>query len=463
MKLFFLTLFIIIFSLIDPINMYGNENPRIKSELETKYQYCNHKGRVTYLDKIDCYEVCKSTDDIFKSLIGLCDNEGNEIIPPKYDLIYTYYLEDYKFCKVKVDEHNGIYSLSKKKEIVPPIFDEITLDHKEAYDGELKEYPKFYVKKNDKWGLYCSLLGELVPVAYDKVDHYDTSYCKVSNDERTSIFDLISKEEVVPLKYDNVSLLTGNLVKYSIDNKWGLFSIDKQKELTEAKYDYISTFFNVNGYLTCETNNKKGILNNLGTEIIPPSYSEINIFGDSIAIVIDSLEMDKKHNITKNGKWGAFNLKDNKLIISPQYDFISGNTISENIILCNTGGQAVDLYNVSGGKWGGIDTDGNIVIPFKYESISSFKNGVAQVVIDGAVGLLKNPISDSNLIIESNIHSSIDKDIPIVNKINDETFAFIIANEDYPHIDASYSKRDGNSFAEYCERRLGIPKKYIII
>lgn len=60
--------------------------------------------------------------------------------------------------------------------------------------------------------------------------------------------------------------------------------------------------------------------------------------------------------------------------------------------------------------------------------------------------------------------SDIDTDIPFTGIDNSNTFALIIANENYGKLaNVPYALNDGNSFALYCQRTLGIPKKNILM
>ena len=53
----------------------------------------------------------------------------------------------------------------------------------------------------------------------------------------------------------------------------------------------------------------------------------------------------------------------------------------------------------------------------------------------------------------------LDKDIPMTSKTADNTFAFIVGNENYlDAIKVPFAKNDANIFAEYCKRTLGLPK-----
>ena len=60
------------------------------------------------------------------------------------------------------------------------------------------------------------------------------------------------------------------------------------------------------------------------------------------------------------------------------------------------------------------------------------------------------------------VDNSIDREIPVNPIRNQKTFALIIGNENYQHVsNVSYVLNDANTFAEYCHKTLGIPKKNI--
>lgn len=58
--------------------------------------------------------------------------------------------------------------------------------------------------------------------------------------------------------------------------------------------------------------------------------------------------------------------------------------------------------------------------------------------------------------------SDVDIDIPSASKVNDNTFAIIIANENYQSEEAvHYALNDGRTFKNYCQSVLGIPEENI--
>lgn len=59
--------------------------------------------------------------------------------------------------------------------------------------------------------------------------------------------------------------------------------------------------------------------------------------------------------------------------------------------------------------------------------------------------------------------SDVDKDIPETGKKNNNAFAFIVANENYKNVaNVASALHDGQTFSEYCEKTLGIPKSQIV-
>jgi hypothetical protein len=86
---------------------------------------------------------------------------------------------------------------------------------------------------------------------------------------------------------------------------------------------------------------------------------------------------------------------------------------------------------------------------------------------------LNQTLAANKVVIESNVEeqadiqiasltSDVDKNIPVTGAQNNNTFAVIIANENYMSVaSVPFAINDGNIFREYCEKTLGIPAKNI--
>lgn len=181
------------------------------------------------------------------------------------------------------------------------------------------------------------------------------------------------------------------------------------------------------------------------------------------------------------GKWGVVGMKGNE-IVPCDYDGIKvayeGNDRTV-IFAVNKGGYRDSNGNTIGGKWG-LYANGKEIVACQFDNAPEFKNDVATVKINGQVKLLKNPLKDGSQIqIASGDKSSdkkgkgpvvsrypapdsdVDKNIPTAKVSADNTFAFIIANENYPDAPVPYSLNDGRMFKEYCQKALGLPEKNI--
>lgn len=71
------------------------------------------------------------------------------------------------------------------------------------------------------------------------------------------------------------------------------------------------------------------------------------------------------------------------------------------------------------------------------------------------VGLLLSLVS-------AKAQSSVDTNIPVNSEVKDKTFVLVISNENYKHEESvPYALNDGEVFAVYCEKALGVPAKNI--
>lgn len=74
-------------------------------------------------------------------------------------------------------------------------------------------------------------------------------------------------------------------------------------------------------------------------------------------------------------------------------------------------------------------------------------------------GIVQNVLEDIN---PSVLNSDVDTNLPVFNKSNENTFAVIIGNEKYTHVErVMYANNDAKIFAEYCKKTLGLPDKNV--
>ena len=122
-------------------------------------------------------------------------------------------------------------------------------------------------------------------------------------------------------------------------------------------------------YITVTDNQKKGLCNLLGFEIIDTEYDDVDYLGQGLC------------RVEQNNKYGIVNTH-NEAVTGIIYDDMAY-YITEKLI-------EVEMN----GKSGFIDLDGKTVIPFIYTYINSFNEGLCGAVKDGKWGYI-NPSGDS--------------------------------------------------------------------
>jgi len=102
---------------------------------------------------------------------------------------------------------------------------------------------------------------------------------------------------------------------------------------------------------------KWGVINSEGAFILKPNYDEIGDFINGIA------------TITKGDKIGFVN-SDWKVIVEPKYDFV-GTANAQGFVWVNSGGKPDKRHIglISKGKYGILNTSGDVIIPVSYNSI----------------------------------------------------------------------------------------------
>ena len=110
-----------------------------------------------------------------------------------------------------------------------------------------------------------------------------------------------------------------------------------------------------------------GFMDRTGKMVISPKYADFyvsgvrsvyQVFNDGIASMKDG-----------SGKWGGIN-KSGATVIPFAYDYLR--TYNEGLSVAQ-----------KGGKWGVIDTANNVVVPFQYDQLSGYSNGLCVAVQNG--------------------------------------------------------------------------------
>lgn len=285
--------------------------------------------------------------------------------------------------------------------------------------------------------------------------------------------------ELYPVKIDGVTLSKDLFFVYKeIEHKKlnGIYDVTRKREIVKCCYEEIYTYSNAITVRNAE--GKYGLLDYEGSVILEVVYSnfliddghtrylKINIGGDNRA---------DKFN-PSGGKWGMYDTRTREMVVDIKYNGILETGV-DGAFAVNIGG-----FKTVGGKWG-LYANGYEVVKCQYDSPIEFRNDVAMVKKDGEVKLIKNPLKDEAQILVADGNgkpsgkkskgpavsrypapdSDVDSNIPENKRTNDNTFAVIIANENYPEAPVPYALNDGRMFREYCRHTLGIPDRNVEI
>jgi len=278
------------------------------------------------------------------------------------------------------------------------------------------KYIKFREKNDwmDKWGAY-SLQGEMICDAiYDEIEYFANNLIKVGRydeDYRTTLYGLIDFKGnyILPLKYSEI----GNDVESGRIPIWDYY--DERKGfidvlgnvLLEPIYSTIGSFIDGFAIVSKESYDLQEYEEYYAHGVIDCSYEEVIpcIFRRIQYVKELGLFKTEKGYKTPDGR-GIVKLDGSMVIVNKKYvycstfnngcaiatRFVKGkelfgliNTKSEDILPpIFTGLQYMDfgLYVFKlNGKWGIVNSNGNIVLPNLYDRISKFDDDLAMIQI----------------------------------------------------------------------------------
>lgn len=228
--------------------------------------------------------------------------------------------------------------------------------------------PKYIVAYlNDKCGILDINENIVLPLEYKKYIFNKKEYFIVSKYGLWGVVD-INNSVIIPIRYESLSFWSDdNFCAQTEKGKWILININDEK-ICETEFDYIDSVFEDGKKLRrAMINWKNGFIDGFGTVKIGLNYEEVSWFNEGLAAVC------------LNNKWGLIDENEN-LIIPFEYDsqFFS---LEDDLITA-----------FKDGKWGIIDYDNNIITDFIYgdsgSCLLSFCNGYAVVKLGDKYGYI---------------------------------------------------------------------------
>lgn len=221
-------------------------------------------------------------------------------------------------------------------------------------------------EKNNKWGYINEKGVEIIPFIYDKITNVPGVWAILAKKGDITVF-LNKDGSLINSFNDDVSPGFNEMILVTENNgNKKIINIDGTEIISSEKlYQYDATSITYSGLLVAK-NNKWGLIDMHGVEVVPCIYEEIKeiLDGSSEGILL----------VKKDSKYGYIRCNGEK--ITP---FIYDN--------------AIEYYKgfakvCKNGKWGYINMQGNEITPCIYDDGYYFVNGIAGVKQNGKWGYI---------------------------------------------------------------------------
>lgn len=431
---------------------------------------------------------------------GVIDSQGREIVPCEYSCIYFMYKcpnnapfgysQEYEcpnYLMCKKGNKSGIIDAVNGCEIIPFIYDRIDLHI--THDNII------LCEIDGKMGGVNICTGkQVISFDYDFIDSECYGLLKCAKNSMYGYIDT-NGNVVIPFKHSHyLNCNDGYFVLKNVDDSLWYCYNKKGKKVKIGNYGFGDICESVEKRIKVCKRGKWGFINSEnGILEIPYIYDYATDFDNGIAVV--------KKTEGNNSFFGAID-KNGEIIIPLKYEYLSefnkGNYAkfkmndkyglidrNDNVVIpnmydgiCNAYGPGNEFLIAvkKGEKWGYINHSNQTVLPFIYDEAKSFVSGVGRIenkngyyFIDyqgNILGECDTPVGELKKYqyFYSLGPSDVDKDIPLGNIENRNTYVVIIANEEYTEQGVSqvqFAQNDGKIFKDYCMRTLGVPLKNI--
>lgn len=248
---------------------------------------------------------------------GYIDLEGKVVLKPNYE-----YVSVFRAGKAIAQQNGRLGVIDRKGNVLLP-FNNLNLDTL-AND--------YFATRNEagKWGV-IKINGQIiVPVEADKIV---ARLCKINNQrenkilfeayqqKKASLYDTTGKC-LSPTEYDSYEFLTDSIIVRRKENKVGLIDINGI-EILPTEYDRIVPFEYTNGFITIQKEKKVGLMNLAGKLIFTCEYDYIKPMGlnSNSGVIRRTRATNTQFEVGKNGFKGLWNTSFQE-IVPIQYESI---------------------------------------------------------------------------------------------------------------------------------------------
>jgi hypothetical protein len=296
---------------------------------------------------------------------------------------------------IVVDEKLGFID-SRGRVIVPPTYD----------DGGYFHQGCAYVSRNGKFGFIDTLGRVVVPPKYDTVSDFWEGLAMVARQGRTGYVNLAGKE-VIPLQFERGETFSESLAAVRLQGKWGF--IDHSGRVVIQPRFFQPAYFSQGIAAVMLRDYHSTVIDRTGTQLIDPD--DLYAYPQAACVILMSHDSTGAHThffnaVTRRltncevdramgfyGEFGQIMLKGKygfvdscgELAVQPTYDAVrsfSGGRAAVNI------GATFDPAfpgRPKGGEWGIVDRTGKVIVEPRNDEVGYFSDGIASVRCNGRV------------------------------------------------------------------------------
>lgn len=363
------------------ININGAEIIDVAYDKIEADKYYDENDRYKY----EGYITCNVSDEGYR--YGYINYEGKKITDPVYNELYRIpgigQKDAYLICA-----ENGKYGLLENSE------KKIDNDYQSLSYNDSNN--TIIAQKGKKYGVFSISGNMIVPVEYKQIDVSGDYLYATSTDGTIKVFDDEGKEADIDSSLKIINTANEN-DKIYIDSSEGktIYSVYKNgTKVTKKDYLYIQYLYD-NYFIACENYGKLGVIDDDGNVKIDLKYSSIQKIDNTKLIqaqsntektlAIYSSNMDKVAEL----KNASFVVMDNyiKLFNDDDIKYVSfdGRELSNTELFSKN----KIFAKKSGDKWGFVDSNGNVVVDYKYDKVTEINEyGFAGIEVDEKWGVI---------------------------------------------------------------------------
>jgi hypothetical protein len=292
--------------------------------------------------------------------VGMLNNQGEEIIPPKYE-------------DLKVLDSTMVAVIDQGQWMVVNLREEVLLE--KGYE-QVKVWNSYFLAymRDGRWGLSNKFGHELAPPKYDEIQFEEGNIFITNQDNKLGLLSGTGRE-ILSNKAEEIRFYNDSLYFYRIHRQWGavdfyginliqpeylsfsrisdqyiklsnrsgnfVYSLACSRLFQNGQYDDFYSFSP--RYVIAKKNRQLGLMDWCGNLVLPVAYDEIQAYGD------------KRFRVNLEGKWGVV-AEGGALLIPFEYDYIA--PLRNKICVVKKEGQ-----------FGLVNTAGQLVIPAEYKRI----------------------------------------------------------------------------------------------